>query len=324
MAIEDYTEYTEVDENDDITVTSNNLTVSTMRRDALSYVRADKGADHFGDFEHLLEFKYTYADTSAHISIWALSNLYNTIYDRNTNNEGMSLNFYSSAGQERLQLRDEGNENFDHWQGPTINTWYWLTIKRDGTTLTCKIYDDADRTEPPVDTLTVTCVDTAFRYIFGLSSYDTDNYPAHEASGEVQDLDLQEGIEHTHSASDTLAISDSIGVVMAFGHSVADTLSTSDTLTAVAAYKHSASDTLAIGDSMAPAMTFNVVAADTLNLSDSLAALKVLHHSASDTLEISDNLVAVLIEGVIVIRRKRGVPYGLKPARVPKVGRIGV
>jgi len=68
-------------------------------------------------------------------------------------------------------------------------------------------------------------------------------------------------------------------------------------------HTHSASDTLAMSDSLSPALTMNV--------------------ALDDTLSIGDALTAELIEGA-VRRRKRGLPYGFKPARVYKVGRIGV
>lgn len=110
------------------------------------------------------------------------------------------------------------------------------------------------------------------------------------------------GVEHTHSASDTLTMSDSMAPVMKFGHAATDTLSISETLAAVAAYKHSASDTLSI--------------------SDALKAVASYKHSVSDTLEISDALVAAIIEAEI--RRRMGLVYGFKPARVANIGRIGV
>lgn len=52
MGYEDFTTYTEVDEDSDITVTPSKCDVDTLRRDALSYVRDDNGAAHFGDIEH--------------------------------------------------------------------------------------------------------------------------------------------------------------------------------------------------------------------------------------------------------------------------------
>jgi len=130
-----------------------------------------------------------------------------------------------------------------------------------------------------------------------------------------------------HSASDTLSISDVLAAAATYNVDLADRLNMNDTLTsAVMEFKVAVADTLTMSDALAVAATYNVSVSDVLAISDALDVAATYNVAVSDVLIISDDLAAVLIEGEIVIvpRRKRGVPYGFKPARVANVGRIGV
>ena len=109
------------------------------------------------------------------------------------------------------------------------------------------------------------------------------------------------GTEHTHSASDTLSISDSMSPSMIFGHAAGDTMNISDVIAGVMEYKHSVADTLSISDSVIEQMAYV--------------------YATSDTMQISDAMVYQLIKlGVI----KRPFNYGLRPARINRPGRIGL
>ena len=78
-----------------------------------------------------------------------------------------------------------------------------------------------------------------------------------------------EGVEHTHTPSDTLAMSDN--------------------LSAMKIIHHSGGDTLVIGDSLGtPEMTFNVELADTMSMSDSITVAMTFNVALADTLGISD------------------------------------
>lgn len=69
-------------------------------------------------------------------------------------------------------------------------------------------------------------------------------------------------------------------------------------------HTHSASDTLALGDAVAFKMDFV--------------------QGLSDTLAMSDSVSYVLTKGAVPVIKRPRMPYGLKPARVVKPGRIGV
>lgn len=151
------------------------------------------------------------------------------------------------------------------------------------------------------------------------------------------------GVEHEHAASDTLSMSDSLatpvmtfnvalddtlslsdgfGAAMTFKQALSDTLSISDSMAPVMTFKQALADTMNLSDSMAPAMTFEVALADTLNISDSILAAAVYKVALSDTLEMSDSLSYEAI--LAAIKKMRGMPLGLRPARVSKIGRIGI
>lgn len=151
------------------------------------------------------------------------------------------------------------------------------------------------------------------------------------------------GEEHTHVASDTIAISDSFAAkmafkqalsdsvtiadsmapVMTFKQALSDTVNISDAIAVVAAYKVAIADTIIISDSIVAAAKYVVALADTINISDSSAAELILKIALSDTMQITDSMVAILTEGAVIVRRK-GRPYGLRPARVAKIGRVGL
>lgn len=149
------------------------------------------------------------------------------------------------------------------------------------------------------------------------------------------------GVEHTHSASDTLAISDSLAVaanykvaladtlgigdslatpVMQFNVPLSDTLSMSDALTsAVMEFKVALADTLSMSDLLSVAATYNVELADTLAISDSLSPAAQYVVALADTLEISDSLAAEIV--VIEIRRRVGL---VRKVGLPTAQNVGL
>ena len=188
MAYEDFTQYVEVDEDGDITVTATKCSVSTMRRDALSYVRADKGVDHFGDFEHLVTVYGSGANAEAACGFWMLSNGANTLQEGYVGNVGIAILLYKTTTYQ-LTAYDFSNDNSDYYD-ISIDTAYYLTIERSGTALTVKIYSDAARTTL-LDTLSITCATTQYRYIFGVASRNSTSTPAAVLTGYSENLDLQ-------------------------------------------------------------------------------------------------------------------------------------
>lgn len=183
-AYEDFTTYTEVDPNTHITVAANELDLADLARNEDAYVYDDKGAGHFGDFEHLVDIQILSTSGAGSLSApWGVSNNINDVLAWAT---GLYIRLNGGTGEIRLVEVNGGS--FDTYAGAR-DTWYYLTIERSDTTLTCKIYSDASRTIL-VDTLSVTCLTTTYRYVYGCASYNSGHANAYD--GDVDQLDLQE------------------------------------------------------------------------------------------------------------------------------------
>lgn len=187
MALVDFTTFTEVDPNNDITVTPTKCDVSTMRRDVKAYVRKDYGADYFADFTHQLTVQVAPSDADCAVNFWGLSNGANTFGEQETNNDGLAItvNRYGAA-EYQLFLFDLETVRSDYTVIST-NTPYYLTVYRRGNVLTCDIYTDADRTIL-YDSLTVSCNETGYRYLYGVMSRDASGSAA--LTGYCENLDL--------------------------------------------------------------------------------------------------------------------------------------
>lgn len=194
MATEDLTTYTEVDPNSDLTVTASKIQVDTMGSNYDVYLRADKGVDHFGDFEHLVTAEFTSNNGTTYClnGYWGLTSSAGivSLVDMNTANEGLLAYEIWTGSVIELVLKDYTNDNVDIWTGASFATPYYMTIERFSTTLTCKIYSDSSRTTL-VDTLSITCSTDLYRYIFATMGHgETTSGRAY--SGYVDNLDLQE------------------------------------------------------------------------------------------------------------------------------------
>jgi len=195
MVYEDFTTYTEVDSAGDLTVTANNVDIDTMREDAVSYVFKDQGANHFGDFEHLIQGTYTTSQVSGRFGIESLSNNLPLTQQKMIDmSEGLYATFFrSSAGGNPYQifLKDYNTADVDTMDlGAAPPYTRYMTFKRTGTTATLKIYTDAARTVLE-DTLTITCVNDLYRYNGVAASRGTAGQTDH-ATGDIDNLDLQE------------------------------------------------------------------------------------------------------------------------------------
>lgn len=191
MAIEDFTTYTEVDQHGDITVTAPKCEVNTMRRDATSWVCKDRGASHFGNFDHLITARLIASDLEAMSGIWGLSNGDHTYEDKGVANSGLMAYFDRAVatGNYRLIMYDFSVPDYDIYQ-VALNTTYYLTISRSATTATCLVYSDAERTDL-LATLEVTCSAAAYQYIESIQSRDRATGSA-DCTCWCEDLDLQE------------------------------------------------------------------------------------------------------------------------------------
>lgn len=193
MALEDFTTYTEVDPNTHIAVTENHLDTNVSRGED-AYLYHDKGAAHFGNFEHLLTVKLVSPNTVGLFTfVWALTNDIDDIKALNTaSKQYLAIDFYRYQTQNpSLQTRALGKDS----QGYTVSfdTWYYLTIQRIGSTFTCKIYSDQARTSLLTTLTTEDVTEDPFRYVFGVNTWN-DGFSAILGNVYIDDLDLQEAL----------------------------------------------------------------------------------------------------------------------------------
>jgi len=135
--------------------------------------------------------------------VWALSNeLGNDYYDF-TAFQGVSLRSKSTGTHYELRLWDIGGGGLSAEYDISADTVYYLTIKREGTTLTCKVYNNSARTNL-LTTLTVNnCAETTWRYIYATFGHGAAGEEF--ISGYCEKLDLQEAVaqEKTFSLTET-------------------------------------------------------------------------------------------------------------------------
>ena len=210
MGFEDFTTYVEVDVDGTITVAAQQITVNPLDRDVSSYVYRDRGVGHFGNFVHYIDVKEN-AGTSALNSVmmgWGLNNAVNNFFASGAGNPAICVMVKKLAANIEIRLQDRGNLNNDTNVGLATNRRYYLKMERTGlTNLTCKIYSDAAHTVL-VDTLTIVCQNTTYRYIYGLNSYNTAS-AGMDFFGWTYNLDLME----SHTPVDIAKASDSVSYV---------------------------------------------------------------------------------------------------------------
>lgn len=282
MALEDFTTYTEVDGQACLTVIAAKITALQIRNSNTdSYVYKDKGAAHFGNFEHLHSgenYDSGTTDNGAYCLVWGISD---TVNDFANWANGIFLYYSLDPGINKHWLRErEANAwgDLDGYAG-TRFTRYWYTTKRAGTTLTCKIYTDAARTVL-VDTLTITCINTTLRYMYAISSLantDTDDMNVYS-----YDLDLQEG--GTLNPADDANASDSVKFDVQ--EHMADDANASDTT------KFDATKLLSDNAKASDAVNFDcgVDTQYTAHASDSVSFQMFRAHNIGDTAKASDSL----------------------------------
>lgn len=198
MAVEDFSTYTELDDNSRITVTPSRVTFESLTMGEDAWVYSDKGADSFnGDFTHLLTVMMTAGNKlDARAYIWCLTNIVDdTRGIDNANGSFLGLMFYRDTTFYTIVLRECHNGTlYGDTYTISLDTPYYLKIVRDesvGTygTLYCYIYSDSARTTllHTLDLLLYAKRD--FRYIFAVNTTNVSN-ASYTASGYSENLDL--------------------------------------------------------------------------------------------------------------------------------------
>ena len=195
IAIEDFTTYTEKDpypEGDPdnrITVTPNQVTYDLKTNEDI-YFYKDMGVGYFSNFEHTLEVKITGADSWLSGQAWALSN---SISDMNSDGNHIFI-ILKKDDNYKIQLGEKysGYSGYTDTYIASLDTSYYLKIKKEGTSLTCEIYSNAARTDPNLlATLSLNLHENVnYRHIYAARS---DNWGADRTiSGYTKNLDLGE------------------------------------------------------------------------------------------------------------------------------------
>ena len=188
MALENFTaDYTEVDEDGDITVAANTLTIDTLRRDAVSHVYRDMGAGHFsGDFTHnvTIDITGTTGGGSSGCYVWAVSDA----VGNQSGVDGIAC-FYSKTTED-YQIRDWDDSSGDTTVGVGQQT-VDVEFSRTTTTAAADFYD---QDEPPnlLDTVSTPCQSTAYRYVQALVSFESGTFGTDTISLTIANLDLNE------------------------------------------------------------------------------------------------------------------------------------
>jgi len=294
---EDFTEFTEVDSDGDITITASKMDVDTMSKGADSYTYKSHGASHFGDFDHLLDVYTGNEGTEGYgnrAGCWAVvDNPGNYSDAKYTHHEGIYVWVVHPDASRIFTLIDYSN-NEDDSGGISVNTKYYLTISRSNTTATCLIYTDSGRTNLH-DTLSITCGTTAYEYVQGVCSQDQGS--ANEASYYIENLDLQEGGPTTYeiSCSDGVALGESPSANLTINLSLSDGISSGDSPGSGLNIDLSLSDGITLSDALSISLTIGIALSEGLKLSDLNTANLLADIEVSEGINIGEQILAGIL-----------------------------
>ena len=189
-AVGEFTTYTEVDPNGDITINSDTLiTVDTMRRDVVAGVYKDYGAGRFtGDFEFQWHWLCNASNgANAMSAIFSLSEgYYLTKTDKENANDGLVVTYKAGGGIAIADYENDSTDSYSIVSGPPKERWFTLT--RSGTTVQLFIYLDSGRTSLQ-DTLTISQSSAhAYRYLYPVTSVELGTYGTSTINSIVSDL----------------------------------------------------------------------------------------------------------------------------------------
>ena len=187
--VEDFTTYTIKDDISNLTVTATKVTAVDVDRDKDVWLYYDYTAAHFDALEAYFTMYMSSVSTGDGSGATGFSN---NIYDLNdwvqTEVAAWWANWDISI---KLVLGDFAV--FDSYDAALENTPYYPLMERaaGNTTVTLKIYDDANRTNL-VDTLTVAGVGTGtFQYLFGFVNFNS-GAGGNDFDGYFENLDVGE------------------------------------------------------------------------------------------------------------------------------------
>jgi len=193
MPVEDFTTYTEIEEITDIfSVAANKIDFIDAPLNESSYVYKDFGVGHFGDFEYLITFYASSNNLGSSASFCGCAQQ-NEITDfKSVTGDGLYIHLSLAIGWSSIQIveKDGGVIGSGDYDNISFDTPYYLTVSRNGDTYQALIYDDEGRTNL-VNTISITCITTAFRYNLAVSTYNLYANTNRHITGYIRNLDLQ-------------------------------------------------------------------------------------------------------------------------------------
>lgn len=193
--LEDFTTYTEIDPNSHITKNAAHIDFYAYGGED-AYVYKDAGVDHFGtSWEHKIDVKAIAGVAAIECQVWTLANLVDDIYGiQLAGGDALTVILYLTGATYYIYIKEYRAGNaYTIGYGITVNTPYYLTLKRDGTAFTCKIYSNSARTTLLTTlSLTLHAGQPSHRYVYAsqTNSYYTSGK---RLDCDIDNLDLQEG-----------------------------------------------------------------------------------------------------------------------------------
>jgi hypothetical protein len=194
----DFTEFTAVDENADLTIITSKVSWDTMRRDAVTYVYKDYGVDYFENFLINFEVKIDDIMNDAGGDIIVISNTIGTLQDQVDGGNGIYSRVYGGGGSSpnlRFLLKDISGsvDSITYVLGGSSSDLLYCTVMKTGNLAVCKFFSDSERANL-LEQLTYEDVDVdgAYRYASITNRDATSDTPTDTWTGYTQNWEIIE------------------------------------------------------------------------------------------------------------------------------------
>lgn len=198
----DFTTFTEVDANTDITITSTQCSIDTMQKQYDSYVY--KAQEETGVFKYRFEIYHDASESTSECALFMLANSYGSM-DNGSDGDildprepviavSYGENKYSeSSNYVALHSRNTANGLSTDIFQCLEDTLYYCELERTADSITLKIYSDSGYSSL-VDTLSVTYLSDTLNYLHCCSnSYITNYFGTRYTTGYVQNMQRYNG-----------------------------------------------------------------------------------------------------------------------------------
>ena len=303
MVYEDFTTFTEVEEDDRIQKTATHVDFLD-RRDETTYLYKDYGADHFSDFTHWLN---VYRDTHGNgsfVCFWLLANVVKGEKAmRDDHDAHIFANFGGTlVGSDLSEVDSLGNKYSAGWEALSLDTWYYVAISKSGTTLTLDIYSTEALREAGGDgdvrhaTLTLH-EDYEFRYLYVGNTYD-DATADRQGTSDFENLWLGP-VAYKVTVAEVLGMVDGVSKKAAYKQTAAEKLGMVDDVAKKKAMYVAAAEKLGLKDAVAKKAAYKQTVAEKLGLLDDVTKKKAMYVAAAEKLGLVDDYFKRVTAGIL-------------------------